>query len=77
MDEVTNEDDYDQFGVDPKEEENYDDDENYNTRRSRTTLLETGCPFLRKSHNAGRKYSSKIKKTQTFVERTVKRRRTT
>ena len=71
MDRVANEDNYDQFGVDPIEEEMYEE-QDYTTRRSRTTLPTTGRPFLRKSHSAGRKYSSKIKKTQTVIERVVK-----
>jgi hypothetical protein len=72
MDRVANEDDYDQFGVDPIEEEMYEE-QDYTTRRSRTTLPAIGCPFLRKGHSADWKYSSKIKKTQTIVERVIKR----
>ena len=71
MDEVANKDDYDQFGVGPIEDEMYEE-QDYTSRRSITTLPATGRPFLRTSHSAGRKYSSKIKKTQTIIERVVK-----
>ena len=76
MNGVDNKDDYDQFGMDPIEEEMYEE-QDYTTRRSRTTLTETEPPFLRSCLSAGRMDSSKIKKTQTFVERVVKRRCTT
>ena len=76
MDGVACEEDFDQFGVDPTEEDGYDDEEHYIPRRSRTTLPRTGRPFLRKSHSTGRNYSKKIKKTETIIERNVKQRRT-
>ena len=76
MDGVACEEDFDQFGVDPTEEDGYDDEEHYTTRRSRTMLPRTGRPFLRKSHSAGRNYSKKTKKTKTIVERNVKQCRT-
>ena len=75
MDAIANEDDYDQFSMDPIKEEMYEE-QDYTTRRSRTALPAIGHPFPRKIHSAGWKYSSKIKKTQTVFERVVKRCRT-
>ena len=76
MDGVTYEEDFDQFGIDPREEDGYDNEKSYTSRRIKTTLPRTVHPYLRKSHSIGRNYSKKIKKTETIIERNVKQRRT-
>lgn len=55
----------------PTEEDN-DESEEYNTKRSRNTLLKTSRRFMRMSHIVGRKYSRKIKNTKSVVEKIVK-----
>ena len=68
MDGVANEEDFDQYG-DPKMED--DDEVTYTTKRSRTMLPKSGCPFKRRSHDAGLNYSTANKKGKKVV---VKRR---
>jgi hypothetical protein len=67
MDEVVNEEDFDQFG-DPVKEEN-DDGKKRTSRRSKTTLPTIGRPFKRRSHKKGLTYNRK--KIKRIVEKIV------
>ena len=71
MDGVANEEDFDQFGAPIKEDDQ--EDEKYTTKRSRTTLPKNGCPFKRKSHDIGLKYTGKTCKRTAGREKIVKR----